>query len=301
MKHFEEQISRKNDTIVIVSSMVNTITVSIQYIYSNTPPKFLRMSISSFIGEPEVPSAVLPGAKNEQTSTEPDNKGQPEKQESSKSQSNIGQQTPVFWHLLSEADKKGYNTIRSALASPACKHRRHHSTELNREIIKAIKNFVVRNDADDWKRALVTGIVWLPNAIAINTRQLRILLSKCKSSINALFQNLGYCTIPTTNDYSSSIISYFPLLKDNFTELRKWTIRLAVNPGGQANLPTEKQMNLNPIPEEDQVNNQPGNDSVNNIQNQEQISNLENAYSLNAPVQTDVKSENIPAESKAPE
>lgn len=140
------------------------------------------------------------------------------------------QQLPEFWDLLCPADQEAYNRMRLALSSPACKHRRHHSKELNRGIVNTIKSFVVRNDNDDYKRALVTGIVWLPNAIAINTRQLRLLLSKCKSSINALFQNLGYFTIPTNTDYSSSIISCFPLLRDNFTELRKWTIRLMAAP-----------------------------------------------------------------------
>lgn len=146
------------------------------------------------------------------------------------------QQMPVFYDLLNDADKKAYNKMRMTLSSPACKHRRHHSKELNREIVNTIKKFVVRNDSDDWKRALVTGIAWLPNAIAINTRQLRLLLSKCKSSINALFQNLGYYTIPTTNDYSSSIISCFPILKDDFSELRKWTIRLVSPPDGKSPL-----------------------------------------------------------------
>ncbi|OHT13105.1 potassium/sodium hyperpolarization-activated cyclic nucleotide-gated channel 1 [Tritrichomonas foetus] len=139
-------------------------------------------------------------------------------------------QMPLFWQLLNDNDKEAYNRMRVALSSPACKHRRHHSNELNREIVNTIKSFVIRNDGEDWKRALVSGIAWLPNAIAINTRQLRLLLSKCKSSINALFQNMGYVTIPTTNDYSSSLINLFPLLRDNFTELRKWTIRLAQNP-----------------------------------------------------------------------
>lgn len=155
-----------------------------------------------------------------------------------------GQQMPVFWDLLNNADKEAYNKMRIALSSPACKHRRHHSNELNREIVNTIKSFVVRNDADDWKRALVTGIVWLPNAIAINTRQLRLLLSKCKSSINALFQKLGYYTIPTTNDYSSSIISCFPLLKDNFPELRKWTIRLISPPDAKSALNQQQQQQM---------------------------------------------------------
>lgn len=176
-------------------------------------------------------------------STPNNNKKSTKQTQQNNSQNTLqGQQMPVFYNLLNDADKEAYNKMRITLSSPACKHRRHHSKELNREIVNTIKSFVVRNDPEDWKRALVTGIAWLPNAIAINTRQLRLLLSKCKSSINALFQNLGYYTIPTTNDYSSSIISCFPLLKDNFAELRKWTIRLVSPPDGKSPLHQQQKM-----------------------------------------------------------
>lgn len=167
---------------------------------------------------------------------------QPVVQAAKQSKTSQAQQMPLFWEYLNEQDKEDYLKMRTALSSPACKHRRHHSSELNREIVNTIKNYVIRNDGDDWRRALVSGIVWLPNAIAINTRQLRLLLSKCKSSINALFQHMGYVTIPTTNDYSSSLVSVFPLLKDNFNELRKWTIRLVAST--QQQLVSKQQQNL---------------------------------------------------------
>lgn len=140
---------------------------------------------------------------------------------------------PLFWEVLSEVDKERFNRMRSALASPACKHRRHHTAQINNDILSAIKSFVVRNDQDDWRRALVCGIYWMPDGIAINTRQLRILLSKCKSSINALFQNLGYTTTPASSEFASALVRIFPMLKDNFPELRKWTQRVAGVPKQQ--------------------------------------------------------------------
>lgn len=134
---------------------------------------------------------------------------------------------PLFWELLNEIDRDAYVRMRIALSSPACKHRRHHSVEINGEILNSVRNFVVRGDGDDWKRALVCGICWMPDAVAVNTRQLRLLLSKCKSSINTLFQNLGYSTGQhTSSEFTSSLVRIFPLLKDNFAELRKWTPRI---------------------------------------------------------------------------
>jgi hypothetical protein len=42
-----------------------------------------------------------------------------------------------------------------------------------------------------------------------------------------MFQNIGYTTIPTARDYASALVEFFPVLKDNFTELRKWTVRFS--------------------------------------------------------------------------
>jgi hypothetical protein len=146
-------------------------------------------------------------------------------------------QLPLYWSLLSDPDKMAYGSMRQALSSSACKHRRHHSTEINQDILNTLRGFVMRGDADDWKRALVCGVCWLNGAIAINTRQLRLLLSKCKSSVNAMFQNIGYATVPTTSDYGGALAAFFPVIKDNFTELRKWTIRSAKPVAILGNLP----------------------------------------------------------------
>jgi hypothetical protein len=138
-------------------------------------------------------------------------------------------QLPTYWELLNEPDKANYLNMRQALSSSACKHCRNHTQEMNQEIIGTIQAFVMRNDGDDWKRGLVCGICWLNSAIAVNTRQLRILISRCKSSINSMFQHIGFSTVPTTTDYATALATYFPIIKDNFAELRQWTIR-AVKP-----------------------------------------------------------------------
>jgi hypothetical protein len=132
---------------------------------------------------------------------------------------------PLYWNLLTDLDRATYLSIRQAFSSSSCKHRRHHATDVNREILASLRAFVVRGDPDDWKRALVCGICWLADFIAINTRQLRLLIGKCKSSINSMLQNIGYVTIPTARDRAVALVDFFPILKDNFPELRKWTMR----------------------------------------------------------------------------
>jgi hypothetical protein len=68
---------------------------------------------------------------------------------------------------------------------------------------------------------------WIHDGIAINTRQLRLLVGKCKSTINAMFQSIGYATIPSARDYANTLVEIFPVLKDNFAELRRWTVRFS--------------------------------------------------------------------------
>jgi hypothetical protein len=134
---------------------------------------------------------------------------------------------PKYWDLLSSDDQHLYITLQETVSAPTRKNRRNRSLQTFGEIIDAIKSFVIRNDSDDWKRSLVCGICWLSadGPIGINTRQLRLLVSKCKSSINGSFQLLGFGNVSTGTDCSVSISRIFPVLRHNFSELRQWTLR----------------------------------------------------------------------------
>jgi hypothetical protein len=80
-----------------------------------------------------------------------------------------GRDFPAYWTLLSDLDRRTYLAFPRGLAASARKHQRDHSTEINREIIVALRAWIVRNDADDWKRAVICGFYWIPDGIALNT------------------------------------------------------------------------------------------------------------------------------------
>jgi hypothetical protein len=132
---------------------------------------------------------------------------------------------PKFLHFLSEADRAAYDELRAHLSSAACRNRRHQRLESFNEMLDAVRAFAVRGSDDDWKRCLVCGVIWLPGSIAINTRQLRLLIDKCKSSINGSLHRMGYSSITSRGDTNAQLRDLLPALRGNFGELRQWTVR----------------------------------------------------------------------------
>jgi len=132
---------------------------------------------------------------------------------------------PSYWECLTELDKTSYVLLRNTLSSPVCKNRRNRSAQTFQEIIDTIKAFVIRNDQEDINRGMVCGLVWIGDYVAINIRQLRLLLSKCKSSINGSFQMIGYSSVPSSAEATTLLINQFPFMKNSFSEMRQWTLR----------------------------------------------------------------------------
>ena len=135
------------------------------------------------------------------------------------------EQFPAFWDHLQESDKQQYNIMKTLLSSSQTKNRRNKSAETFQDVLDTIKLYVVRGDDNDLYRGIVCGIYWINDDIVINTRQLRLLLDKCKSSINGSFQMIGYLSPSSSTDTTPILSKTFPFWKDNFKEIRQWTIR----------------------------------------------------------------------------
>jgi hypothetical protein len=136
---------------------------------------------------------------------------------------------PQFWNLLSPDDQRAYEALQPTLAVLAGKSRQTKNNESFCQILARLRDFVVRGDSGDAIRGLVCGIVWLENGIAVNTHQFRLVSTKCKSSINAAFQALGYGTIPSGADVAASLIGLFPFMQRQFALVRQWTVRQKVD------------------------------------------------------------------------
>lgn len=132
---------------------------------------------------------------------------------------------PRFFDILNDDDKLRYNQLKYQISSGGFRNKRGKRLEAFSEMLQSIKDYAVRGTPDDWKRCLVCGVCWVESGIAINTRQLRMLVSKCKSSINGSLHRMGYSTQSVSGDSNGSLVNKFPILKGNFSELRQWTIR----------------------------------------------------------------------------
>jgi hypothetical protein len=118
-----------------------------------------------------------------------------------------------------------YACLRASISTSAMRSPRRRRSLTFAETLDAIRSFVVRHDKDDPLRGLICGIYWLTDGIAINIHQLRLLVPKCKSSINGSLQRLGFAFNLGRALSAHTIAGVFPILKDNPPALRKWTIR----------------------------------------------------------------------------
>lgn len=133
--------------------------------------------------------------------------------------------TPDFIDILSYDDRISYEKLQKDVGSSEYRYNRNHRYSTLSNILEKIKLYCQEKEDDKWKRYLVCGICWFDIYMAINTKQLRLLISKSKSSINDALSKMGYKTISMKGEPSSLLIETIPFLYGNQPEFRKWSIR----------------------------------------------------------------------------
>lgn len=133
--------------------------------------------------------------------------------------------TPGFIDLLSPNDRKLYDELQQNVGSPDFRYNRNRRISTLMDIFEYIRDYCEYSEEDQWKRYLVCGICWFKDCVAINTRQLRLLIAKSKSAINGAFVKMGYQTIPTKGEERTMLLEKIPFLSSHYSDLRQWTIR----------------------------------------------------------------------------
>jgi hypothetical protein len=86
-------------------------------------------------------------------------------------------------------------------------------------------SYIERSSIGIEERSILVGVAFAGPYICVNTRQLKLLIGRCKSSINGNFQQLGYTSLRTKSGELLSTI--LPSLVNEMTVLRQWTVRCA--------------------------------------------------------------------------
>lgn len=109
--------------------------------------------------------------------------------------------------------------------------------------LEAIRSYVSKVPAEVIDRSIICGVFFAPNFICVNNRALKLLLGRCKSSINVGFQNLGYHSAKT--HVRKMILNEMPILKCYPNLARQWTIRYLISAAPRKELPAPI---LTPVP-----------------------------------------------------
>ncbi|KAK8900186.1 hypothetical protein M9Y10_002509 [Tritrichomonas musculus] len=136
---------------------------------------------------------------------------------------------PRGFNLLCDDDKVDYIAIKNRFQDEINLSRHGERLDVFVSRLRIVRRFINKDliPLNRWRRMVSCGIIFLDNcdALAINIQQLKILLGKCKSSINGSLQQLGYIAKPSTNEINQEISQQIPLIKEDYFELKKWTIR----------------------------------------------------------------------------
>lgn len=132
---------------------------------------------------------------------------------------------PSYFNSMSSSDQKAYLDLQKKLNEQSLKVKRNRRVDNFLDGIEAIKEFCFRSESDRSVRFLVCGVCFGNQLIAINITQLKLLLGKCKSSINGILQKLGYNICRTHDPVYKQFLDLIPPLKESTTEQRRWTVR----------------------------------------------------------------------------
>lgn len=132
---------------------------------------------------------------------------------------------PYFWELLSSDDQDMYSKISNALGAPTLKNKRNTKINDFSDALEAIEIYQNHEKSDKWRRCLVSGLVLFDGGIAVNIKQFKKLVRKCKTSINTSLKGMGYTIISGKASECDELLETIPCLRGNTAELRQWTVR----------------------------------------------------------------------------
>jgi hypothetical protein len=137
------------------------------------------------------------------------------------------------WTALSHNDKDRYIQLRTqfiaAFQESKSKGKALSDSTFRMEV-QAVVDFTGYSESHREERSIVAGLACGGHCLAINNRELKKLLGRCKSSINGSFQRMGYSVVKACTKARECVLSLLPSLHRDAGALRQWTVRYSDNP-----------------------------------------------------------------------
>jgi hypothetical protein len=152
----------------------------------------------------------------------------------------------AYWSQLSQDDRSEYLRLRTSFHDAQKVSSKDRGIVTFHGELTVVMQFQERRADRMEARCVVTGVCFAGPIVCVNTRQLRGLLKRCKSSINGSFQQLGYVTLRTKSKARTCLIAALPSLENEQAMLRRWTVRVA---SGEANFCFLSAYSRLPLPE----------------------------------------------------
>jgi hypothetical protein len=132
---------------------------------------------------------------------------------------------PFYWSQLTQDDKDDFLKIRANFRqSQKVSSKDRRVITFRRELL-VVLDYIERRPENMEARAILTGLCFAGPVICVNTRQLKSFLSRCKSSINGSFQQLGFVALRVKAKARECVVAVLPSLRTQQTILRQWTAR----------------------------------------------------------------------------
>jgi hypothetical protein len=139
-----------------------------------------------------------------------------------------------YWNQLQKEDKDAYIELRNTFTGENSPSKIRHQAAFQKDL-NQVRSYIESRKEQQDIRSVVCGIYFGPKFVCVNTRQLRFLIGRCKSSINNGLQNLGYTS--SKQRARQVIVSALPSLAQNTSMLRQWTLRSAEQSSSPSVLP----------------------------------------------------------------
>lgn len=131
------------------------------------------------------------------------------------------------WTALSREDQSSFMQLHLHFIRQQKEHMKDRRNNTFFNDIQCLLQFIEYSPIRKDDRAICVGLACSGPFVCVNTQQIKIILGRCKSSINNSFQMIGYEAVKTKGKSRDAILAIIPALSNEQNTLRKWTVRCA--------------------------------------------------------------------------